>query len=137
MKVLSVSQNNNSETKDGTKGKEEARANRFIKKNNETELCGAMEELSSNVHCYGNQRQGEFHAKTAESIADYVGRECNEDMRKLVINGAELNLIEPTDPEGEETTHKIKKHEKDLARHYEKMDECNECKAKVFPVVKG
>ena len=133
---MSVSQN--SDTEDGNKGNEETRASRHTKKNNnEKELRGATEELGSNVCCYGNQRQGEFHTKTTESIADCVGRECNEDMRKLVIDGAELTLIEPTDPEGEETTHKIKKHEKCLARHHEKLDKCNECKAKVFLVVKG
>ena len=58
-------------------------------------------------------------------------------MRKLVIDGVELTIIKPTDPEGEETTHKIKKCEKDLARHYEKLDKYNEYEAKVFLVVKG
>ena len=137
MQVLSVSQNNNGVTEDGAKGKKEAEASRFTKKNNKTELCGATEELGSNVHCHGDQRQGKFHNKTAECIADCVGREHNEDMRKSVNDGAESELKEPTDPEGKETTHKIKKCEKDLARHCEKIDKHNECKAKVFPVVKG
>ena len=96
------------------------------------ELCGATEELGSGVHCHGDQRQGKFCTKTTESIADHVGREHNEDIRKSVIDGAELKLIEPTDPTEEETTHEIKKCKKDLARHYEKLDKCNECKAKVF-----
>ena len=52
-------------------------------------------------------------------------------------DSAKLELKEPTDPEGKETTHKIKKHEKDLAQHYKKIDKRNECKAKVFLVVKG
>ena len=130
--------NNNSDTEDGNKGNEETRASRYTKKNNnEKELRGAIEELGSNVHCYGNQRQGEFCTKTTESIADYVGREHNEDMRKLVKDGKEITLIEPTDPEGKETTYKVKKFEKDLARYYEKMDKYNEYKAKVFLVVKG
>ena len=112
-------------TKDGTKGKEEARrANRCTKKknNNKMELRGAMEELGNNVHCYGNKRQAKFHTKMTKCIADHVRRECNKDMRKSVNDGMELNLVEPTEPEGKETTCEMKKCEKDLAQHHEKLD---------------
>ena len=125
-----MSQNNESVTEDGTKGKEKAKASRHTKKNDDSkvELRGATQEPGNNVHCCINERQAEFHTKTTECIADCVGRECNEDMRKSVNDGKVLNLMEPREPEGKETTHKIKKCEKDLARHCEKMDECNEHK---------
>ena len=115
VQVLSVSQNDNSVTEDSTKGKEEAGASKFTKKKNEMELRGATEELGNDVHCCGDKRQAKFCNKTTKCIADCVGRECNKDMRKLVNDGAELQLMKLTDPEGKETTHKIKKHEKDLA----------------------
>ena len=123
--------------KDNTKGKDETRVNRHTKKNNKVELRGAIEELGSNVYCYGNKRQAEFYNKTTEGIADYVGQTYNKDMRKLVNDGVELSLIEPTEPEGTANTYKIKKYEKDLSRYYEKLDKYNEYKAKVFLVIKG
>ena len=56
MQGLSLSQNASDVTKDDTKGKEEARASRHAKKNNDNkmELQGTMEELGNNVHCHGN-----------------------------------------------------------------------------------
>ena len=68
VQVLSASQNDNSVTEDGTKGKEEARASRCAKKKNENkmELHGATQELGNNVHCCGNKRQTEFHNRTTE-----------------------------------------------------------------------
>ena len=72
MQGLSLSQNDDSVTKDDTKGKEEARVSRHAKKNDndEVELWGAAEELGNNVHCHGNKRQAEFHTKTIECIAE-------------------------------------------------------------------
>ena len=109
---LILPQNGNSVTKDGTKGKEEAWASRHAKKNgnNEVELWGATVELGNEVCCCGNKRQAKFHTKMTKCIADCAGRESNEDVKKSVNDGTELNLMEPTEP-----AHKTKKHKKDLA----------------------
>ena len=50
-----------------------------------------------------------------EGIGDHVGRECDKDMRKSVNDGTELVLTELSEPPGDATTHKFKKHMKDLA----------------------
>ena len=114
MQGLSLSQHSDSVTKDGTKSSE-ARASRCTKKNNEVELQGATEEMGNNMCCHGNERQAKFNNKTTKAIADYVGRECNEDMRKSVSDSVKFVLMEPPEPLGEVPTHKTKKHKKDLA----------------------
>ena len=54
--------------------------------------------------------------KTTKNIADCdVGRECNEDTRKSVNDGIEVNLTDPPEPQGDVTTHKTKKHKRCLA----------------------
>ena len=54
------------------------------------------------------------------------------------MNGSvKVNLVEPTELQGDVTAHKMKKYKKDLAQCHEKSDECAECKAKVFLAVKG
>ena len=58
-------------------------------------------------------------------------------MRKLVNDGIEVNFKEPDKPKRDVTAHTVKNHKKDLAQHCEKMDECTECKAKVFLTMKG
>ena len=52
MQVLSLSQNSDSVTEDGTKGKEEAGASMHTKKNDNSkvELQGATQELGNDLH---------------------------------------------------------------------------------------
>ena len=103
---------NNNETQ-GVKTKKSHNNN-----NEASNIKGAIKELGRNVYCYGRRHQAEFFTKTTEAIGDYVGRECSEDMRNLVIDGVELSLSMPPEPPGQTNQYKIEKYKEDVKRYY-------------------
>ena len=80
------------------------------------------EELGNDVHCQSNGGQVKICAKTTKGIADCMGCECNEDMRKSVNDRVEVIFKELDEPKRDMTTHKMKKCEKDLAKCHKKLD---------------
>jgi hypothetical protein len=59
------------------------------KRNDKNSLQGNLTELGNNVYKYGTQDQGDSFTRTAEAIADYIGREYSKEMRLLVKNQKE------------------------------------------------
>jgi hypothetical protein len=71
-------------------------------KNDKNSLQGNIAELGNNVYQYGTRDQGDRFTRTAEAIANYVGREYSKEMRLLVKNQKENEPKEPVMPEKEE-----------------------------------
>ena len=110
------------------------------KKNSEDSPKGDVAELKNNVYIYGSAMAGDAYLiKTTDATAEYVGREHSKEMRQLVKNKVEGGPTEPKMPKGKEADDKaiMKKCDRELSRHFDKLDKCNDDKSKVFVIVKG
>jgi hypothetical protein len=85
-------------------------------RNDKNNLQGNIAELGNNVCQYGTRDQGDRFTRTAEAIADYVGREYSKEMRLLVKNQKENEPKEPVIPDMEEAKSPfvMKKYETEL-----------------------
>jgi hypothetical protein len=70
--------------------------------NEKNSLQGNLAEHSHKIYQYGKRDQGDSFTRTAEAIADYVGREYSKEMRLLVKNQEENEPKEPVMPDKEE-----------------------------------
>ena len=137
--------NNESDEKNKEKGSQQTRqskktrgANGPGKWRNKTNLTGDIAELGNNVYVYGSGDPGGAYIRTTDAIAEYVGREYNKAMRNLVKHQIESVPKEPDEPKEKDVSMvRMKKYDKDLSRYYTKLDEFEECKAKVFLIIKG
>ena len=92
-------------------------------KSDNEKLKGDIAELGGNVYAYGTRNQGDLYVKTTEAIAAYVGKKYDKSMWDLVKNGNEYQSREPEEPKGRDVSpYKMKKYEKELARHFDKVD---------------
>ena len=100
-------------------------------------LRGELAAPGSNVCAHGRRDQGDWHVKTAEAISGHVRRECSKEMRLLVMNKQESPPTEPRQPKDDKNAFEVTKHKTELSQHCNKLDQCHDCKAKVFAIVKG
>jgi hypothetical protein len=73
-------------------------------RNDKNSLQGNIAEHGNNVYQYGTGDQGDRFTRTAEAIANYVGREYSKEMRLLVKNQKENEPKEPVMLDKEEAT---------------------------------
>jgi hypothetical protein len=99
-------------------------------------LQGNLAELDNNVYQYGT-RDDRF-TRTAEAIANYVGRECSKERRLLVKNQEENEPEELVMQDKEEAKwpNVMKKFETELKQYYFKKERYEEHKAKIFVIIK-
>jgi hypothetical protein len=125
----------NDEGSNGSYKKGAYRSNR----NDKNSLRGNIAELDNNIYQYGTRDQGDSFTRTAEAIANYVGREYSKEMRLLVKNQKENEPKEPVMPDKEvaKLPFMMKKYETELKQYYLKKERYEEHKAKIFVIVKG
>jgi hypothetical protein len=126
----------NNEGSNGSYKKGAFRGNR----NDKNSLQGHIAELGNNVYQYGTRDQGDRFTRTAEAIADYVGKEYSKEMRLLVKNQKENEPKEPVMPDKKEEVNSpfvMKKYETESKQYYFKKERYEEHKAKIFVIVKG
>jgi hypothetical protein len=123
---------------EGSNGSYKRRAYRG-NRNDKNNLQGNIAELGNNVYQYGTRDQGDRFTRTAEAIADYVGREYSKEMRLLVKNQKKNEPKEPVMPDKEEAKSPfvMKKYEKELKQYYFKKEIYEGHNAKIFVIVKG
>ena len=104
-------------------------------------VYGNVSELGTNVYMHGIKNQSELYIKTTEAIAEYVGKKYDKNMKVLVKSMTENIPEEPTEPKTKKNEEvapfQLKKHDKELARHHDKLEKHNECKSKAFVVAMG
>jgi hypothetical protein len=99
-------------------------------------LQGNLAELDNNVYQYGTR--DDRLTRTAEAIANYVGRECSKERRLLVKNQEENEPEELVMQDKEEAKwpNVMKKFETELKQYYFKKERYEEHKAKIFVIIK-
>ena len=78
-----------------------------------------------------NSNYNQFE-KTLEYIANKYAGKFGKEYCDLVLNGVELELEEPKEPEGEVNQYQVKKYEMKLKRYYDKSDEYEKNKGIIF-----
>ena len=70
--------------------------------------------------------------KTLDCIANKYAGKFRKECRDLILNGTELQLEEPAEPDGEANQYQVKKYEMKLKRYYDKSDEHKKNKGIIF-----
>ena len=104
---------------------------------NKKSLRGDITELGNKVYTYRHRNQGDWYIKTTEAIGDYVSREYNKEMWLLVMNKQETTQKEPSEPKDDKQTFTVEQYRTELKWYYDKTDQYEEYKAKVFVIIKG
>jgi len=96
-----------------------------------------LPELKGLVYTYGVPGQAVRYMKTTEAVAEYVGTNFSKELWNLVLNKEEAKFDEPDPPDDKASKAVMKRYEMKLKRAFDKEEQYEQDKSKVFRIIMG